>query len=186
MAEQHRSDVPVCTMMNKIEEYFDDDGNWRLRMTSGTKFDEVRRGIFLREMAEHGRKSTAAMAAGVSVTTANWAIKNEPDFAEAMVHCQLIYHDRIVAHHQDLVFNGIEKRRYDNKGNVVETIREYPIRLIELELKKHDDGYRDKREINMNVSGGVLVAPAGMTIEEWEKNHGKTVEGEKKSVRVPY
>ncbi len=178
MAEQYRSDVPVIHMMNKIEEYFDDDGNWRLRMTSGSKFDEVRRGIFLREMAEHGRKSTAAMAAGVSVTTANWAIKNEPDFSEAIAHCQLIYKDRVVAHHQDLLFNGVEKVRYDNKGAVVETTREYPIRLIELELKLVDDGYRDKRTIDMNVSGGVLIAPAGMTIEEWEKKHGQTVEGE--------
>ena len=178
MAEQHRDELPVVHMMNRIEEYFDDEGNWRLRMTTGTKFDEVRRGIFLREMAEHGRKSTAAMAAGVSVTTANWAIKNEPDFSEAMAHCQIIYKDRVVAHHQDLLFNGVEKNRYDNKGNIVETTREYPIRLIELELKKVDDGYRDKREINMNVSGGVLVAPAGLSIEEWEKEHGKVVEGE--------
>lgn len=178
MPEQHRNELPVVHMMNKIEEYFDDNGNWRLRMTTGTKFDEIRRGIFLREMAEHGRKSTAAMAAGVSVTTANWAIKNEPEFSEAMAHCQLIYHDRIVAHHQDLLFNGVEKRRYDNKGTIIEITREYPIRLIELELKKHDDGYRDKREINMNVSGGVLIAPAGLTIEEWEKEHGETVEGE--------
>ncbi len=178
MAEQHRDNMPVIHMMNKIEEYFDDNGNWRLRIVAGTKFNEMSRGIFLREMAEHGRKSTAAMAAGVSVTTANWAIKNDADFNEAVAHCQLIYHDRIIAHHQDLLFNGIEKRRYDNKGMVIETIREYPIRLIELELKKHDDGYRDKREINMNVSGGVLVAPAGITIEEWEKKHGETVEGE--------
>ena len=178
MAEQNREEMPVIHMMNKIEEYFDDDGNWRLRITAGTKFNEMSRGIFLREMAEHGRKSTAAMAAGVSVTTANWAIKNDEDFNEAVAHCQLIYHDRIIAHHQDLLFNGIEKIRYDGKGNVIDTTREYPIRLIELELKKHDDGYRDKREINMNVSGGVLIAPAGMTIEEWEKKHGTVVEGE--------
>ena len=178
MVEQHREEMPVIHMMNKIEQYFDDNGSWRLRVVTGTKFDEVRRGIFLRELAEHGRKSTAAMAAGVSVPTANWAIKNEPDFNEAVAHCQLIYKDRVVAHHQDLLFNGIEKCRYDNKGNIIETTREYPIRLIELELKKVNDGYRDKREINMNVSGGVLVAPAGLTIEEWEKEHGETVEGE--------
>jgi len=112
------------------------------------------------------------------VTTANWAIKNDADFNEAVAHCQLMYHDRIIAHHQDLLFNGIEKIRYDGKGNVIDTTREYPIRLIELELKKHDDGYRDKREISMNISGGVLVAPAGISIEEWEKKHGETVEGE--------
>ncbi len=178
MAEQYREEMPVIHMMHKIEQYFDDDGNWRLKVTTGTKFDDVRRGIFLREMAEHGRKSTAAMAAGISVPTANWAIKNEPDFNEAVAHCQLIYKDRVVAHHQDLLFNGIETHRYDSKGNLLQTTREYPIRLIELELKKVDDGYRDKREINMNVSGGVLVAPAGLSIEEWEKEHGKVVEGE--------
>ncbi len=178
MAEQYRNDVPVIHMLNAVEQYFDDNGNWRLRMTTGSKFDEVRRGIFLREMASHGRKSTAAMAAGVSVTTANWAIKNEPDFSEALAHCALIYHDRIVAHHQDLLFNGVETQKFDSKGNLLQITREYPIRLIELELKKHDDGYRDKREINMNVSGGVLIAPPEISIEEWEKKHGKTVEGE--------
>ena len=177
MPEQNRDDIPVIHMMNKIEEYFDDDGNWRIRITSGSKFDEVSRGIFLREMADHGRKSTAAMAAGVSVTTANWAIKNDIEFNEAVAHCQLIYRDRVIAHHQDLLFNGIEKTRYDNKGAIVEITRDYPIRLIELELKHVDDGYRDKREIHMNVTGGVLVAPIGVSIEDWEKEYGKTVEG---------
>ena len=86
MAEQFREEMPVIHVMNKIEEYFDEDGNWRLRVTTGSKFDERSRGIFLREMAEHGRKSTAAMAAGVSVTTANWAIKNDADFNEAVAH----------------------------------------------------------------------------------------------------
>ncbi len=178
MAEQHRDNIPVIYMMNKIEEYFDDDGNYRLRVASGSKFDEVSRGIFLREMAEHGRKSTAAMAAGVSVTTANWAIKNDADFNEAVAHCGLIYRDRVVAHHQDLLFNGIETIRYDGKGNIIDIKRDYPIRLIELELKRVDDGFRDKREIHMNVSGGVLIAPAGISIEDWEKQYGKTVEGE--------
>ena len=51
---------------------------------------------------------------------------------------------------------------------------EYPIRLIELELKKHDEGYRDKREVKMEHSGGVLIAPSETpSIEDWESKFNK-------------
>lgn len=165
-----------------IQRYFDDDGNWRLRVVKGHKFDEVKRGIFLREMAHHGRKTTACIAAGVSMTTANWAIENDEDFNEAVAHATMCYRDRLIEHTQDLIFNGIQKRRYDGKGNLIEESTDYPIRLIELELKKHDEGYRDKRDVNMNVSGGVLIAPAEMSIEDWEKEHGETVDAEYEDV----
>lgn len=112
------------------------------------------------------------------MTTANYAIDHDPDFNEAVAHAMVAYKDRLIAHHQNLVFNGVEKRRYDSKGNLIEESVEYPIRLIELELKKHDEGYRDKRDVNMNVSGGVVVAPAEMSIDDWEKKHGKTIDGE--------
>lgn len=169
---------PVGKTMSTIERYFDDEGNWRLQVKVGLKFDEVKRGIFLRELAHHGRKTTACIAAGVSITTASYAIKNDPEFNEATAHALLAYQDRLIAHHQDLLFNGIPKYRYDNKGNLIEESRDYPIRLIELELKKHDEGYRDKRDVNMNVSGGVLVAPADTSAADWEKKWSPPVEGE--------
>lgn len=158
--------------------YFDEDGNWRLKVKKGLKFDEVKRGIFLRELAHHGRKTSACIAAGVSITTVNYAIDSDPDFNEATAHALLAYQDRLISHHQDLLFNGIPKYRYDNKGNLIEETRDYPIRLIELELKKHDEGYRDKRDVNMNVSGGVLIAPAETNVEDWEKKWSPPASGD--------
>ena len=160
-----------------VEQYFDEGGNWRLTLSPGTKFNTAARTIYLRELSSHGRKTSACVSAGISMTTLKYA-EDDPDFKEACAHAISMYKDRLIAHHQDLVFNGIPKTRYDSRGNIVEESVDYPIRLIELELKKHDDGYRDKREVNMNISGGVLVAPANMTIDEWEKKHGVVVDGE--------
>jgi hypothetical protein len=78
------------------------------------------------------------------------------------------YKDKLITHHQNLIFDGQEKVSYDRNGNIVSVEKNYPIRLIELELKKYDEGYRDKKEVNMNVRGGVLVAPAEISMDDWE------------------
>ena len=96
-------------------------------------------------------------------------MEDDEEFAEAFYEVEQDYKEKLIGHHQDLLFNGIEKNRYDREGNLVETTRDYPIRLIELELKKHDEGYRDKKEMKVNHTGGVLVAPAETkSIDDWE------------------
>lgn len=150
-------------------------GEWRtvIRMTRH-KFDEEAKGIFLREYEKWGRMGESAAAAGVSTQTVRKAMEDDEDFAEAMLMCETTYKDKLIGHHQDLLFNGTEKESFDRNGNLVSTERIYPIRLIEMELKKHDSGYRDKQEIAVNHSGGVLVAPADMSsIDDWEKRFSK-------------
>lgn len=152
-----------------------DTGEWRtvIRM-SRIKFDEQAKGIFLMEYQKWGRMGESAAAAGVSPQTVRKALEDDEDFAEAMLLCENTYRDRLIGHHQDLLFNGTEKTSYDRNGGIVSTETVYPIRLIELELKKHDAGYRDKQEVAINHSGGVLVAPAEMTsIDDWEKRFSK-------------
>ena len=104
----------------------------------------------------------------------------DPEFGELIEEAITSYRDDLLAHHQDLVFNGIPKKHYDNRGNLVSETVDYPIRLIELELKKHDEGYRDKKEVGITHRGGVLVAPAEVeSVEDWEaKFGGKVIEGE--------
>lgn len=83
------------------------------------------------------------------------------------------YKDKLIGHHQNLVFNGTVKESYDRNGGLVSKETIYPIRLIELELKKHDRAYREKQEIAINHTGGVLVAPAEtVSVDDWEKRFG--------------
>lgn len=148
----------------------DEDGNWRMRIKmSRIKFGDKEKGIFLENYRKWGRMGEAAAAAGVTTGTVRKHMDDDEDFAEAFLMAEDEYKEKLIGHHQDLVFNGTIKRSYDRNGNVVSEETIYPIRLIELELKKHDSGYREKQEVAVSHSGGVLVAPAEMgSIEDWE------------------
>lgn len=154
-----------------VEEWDDEIGDWRRRIKmSRIKFGEAEKGIFLETYRKWGRMGEAAAAAGVSTQTVRKHIDEDEDFAEALLMAEEEYREKLIGHHQDLVFNGTIKKSYDRNGNLVSEETVYPIRLIELELKKHDQGYREKQELAVNHSGGVLVAPADMgSIEDWEK-----------------
>lgn len=161
--------------------YQDKDGAWRVRLVSHRKaLTDEQKEVYLTELAEHGRTGHAATKANTTSFTISRERKSDADFEEAVQTALSIYKDRVIEHHQDLVFNGTTRTSYDRVGNVVSEEKIYPIRLIELELKKVDEGYREKRDIDVKVSGGVLIAPAELgTIEEWEaKFNGTTIEGE--------
>lgn len=162
-----RGSIAVRTQIQDPE-----TGEWRevIRM-SRRKFDnDFAKGRFLEQYARWGRIGEAAAAAGVSTQTVRKAMEDDEEFAEAVMIAEEAYREKLIAHHQDLVFNGTEKITYNKEGAIVGTEKIYPIRLIELELKKHDKGYRDKQEVDITHKGGVLIAPAEMnTIDDWEK-----------------
>lgn len=146
-----------------------------------TKFDDDAKARFIEEYRKHARTGDAARAAGVTTLTVNRHISDDQEFAEACLAAENEYRDRLIKHHQDIVFNGTVKRTFDKNGNLIAEETVYNTRLIELELKKHDEGYRDKREVKMDHSGGVLIAPAQMeSIDDWEdKFSGQTIDVEK-------
>jgi len=158
-----------------VVETQDEDGNWRRQIKmSRIKFGDEEKGIFLDEYRKWGRMGEAASAVGVSTQCVREHMKEDEDFAEAMLVAEEEYREKLIGHHQDLVFNGTIKKSYDRNGNLVSEETVYPIRLIEMELKKHDPGYRDKQEMAVTHSGGVLVAPAEMaSIDDWESRFSK-------------
>ena len=153
-----------------VEEYDEETGSWRQKiMMSRLKFDDKAKGIFLEEYRKWGRMGESASAAGVTPQCVRHHMEIDEEFAQAMLIAENEYQDKLISHHQNLVFNGTEKVSYDRNGNIVSRETIYPIRLIELELKKHDKGYRDKQEVEINHTGGVLVAPAEVkSIDDWE------------------
>lgn len=154
-----------------VEEFDEETGSWRQKIKmSRLRFDDKAKGIFLEEYRKWGRMGESASAAGVTPQCVRHHMEIDEEFAQAMLIAENEYQDKLISHHQNLVFNGTEKVSFDRNGNIVSRETVYPIRLIELELKKHDKGYRDKQEVEINHTGGVLVAPAEMgSIDAWEK-----------------
>ena len=162
-----------------MREWIDDQGVTRYELRSRErKMDATMKGEFLTHFAEHGRHGSASRQIGTTMDTVKKAIRDDPEFALMVMEALECYKDKLIAHHQNLVFNGTTKTGYDRNGNVVSEEQIYPIRLIELELKKHDDGYRDKREVAVNIRGGVLVAPSEVSVEDWEAKFGVAEDAE--------
>jgi hypothetical protein len=137
------------------------------------KFTAAAKTRYLEHLAAHGRPMHAADAAGVTSQCVRNHQKDDPDFHEQVQEAKERFRDKCWEHAQKLCFKGTKIKNYDREGNVISERREYPIALIQTMLKKHDPELRDRSEIDVNVKGGVLVAPAAsLSSEEWEKLHG--------------
>lgn len=141
---------------------------------------------FLDEYEKHGMIRKAAAAIGVSSSAVRRVIARNTEFAEACVECEETYRDKMVQHIQNLAFNGSIKQTFDRTGKLLTEEIVYPIPLIQMEARRVEAGYRDKREVEMKVSGGVLIAPAEVkSIDEWESRYsdGDTIEGEATEIK---
>lgn len=145
-----------------------DQSGWRKKLQqSRIKFDDQQKTIFLRAFAKDNLKFRAAEKAGVSLRTIKNHYENDPEFAELFDAAVDSYRDQIVDHHRGLVLDGEIHKRFNGKGEIIEEKHVYPIRLIELELKRVDHEFRERSSVDLTHAGGVMIAPAEVTPEKW-------------------
>ena len=144
-------------------------------VTGGTKFDLDAMGRFCQVYSGSSLMTKAAKAAGVSVSTVRNYIKTNPMFQEMFEDAKMVYRDRIVETVVQRAVDGIEEPIIGGmaRDQVVAYKRVYSDRLLELEAKRVEHGYRDKGGVEINTGGGVLVVQAGNMDEgDWEKKYG--------------
>jgi hypothetical protein len=148
-----------------------DQSSWRRKLqASKVRFTDAKKKIYIETLAEGGRKGIAAAAAGVHPETVLEHLENDPDFFSAYAVAESTWADTIVNHAQKIMIEGEKTITTDKEGRVTESTK-YPQQLIIAELKKVDEGYRDKPTIDIAaMGGGVLIAPASMTPAEWIEN----------------
>ena len=145
-----------------------DQTNWRAKMKpNGLKFDDRAKLDYCIELSKHGLKGQAARTVGLTLQTIQKHRKVDPDFAIMEAEALEEYRDAIVGHVGTLALEGTLRRRFNRDGEVVEEWIEYPTRLIELEAKRLEPAYREKQTLDVNMSGGIMVAPVEKTPEEW-------------------
>ena len=141
----------------------------------GSKFDMDAMRRFCEEYAKHNLVTKAAKAADVNVSTVRTYLKTNPAFEEMVSEAKMIYRDKIVETVYERAVTGLEEPIIGGmaRDQVVAYKRTYSDRLLELEAKRVEHGYRDKGGVEINTGGGVLVVQAGnMSEAGWEEKYG--------------
>lgn len=185
--------TPHPTTTGRVHNVQADQTNWRKKLRqSRIKFDDPQKDIYLMSLAYQGKKGLAATDAGVCRQLVRQHVDNDPEFADLVANAVDDYNDKVSDHVRQRGQDGwlepvFQKGMqalvavvdpetgevlYDEATGrprmILATIRKFSDRMLELEAKKVNLGYRDKQTLDVNSAGtGVLVAPADMSPEEW-------------------
>lgn len=124
-----------------------------------------------------GRESSAARAVGLSPMVISAAKKQLPSFQEAAQEAYSEFCDRLHSEAFRRAVDGWNEPVF-YQGAVVGYIKRKSDRILELMLKAHmPEKFGDKVDVNANVTGGVLLVPAGQSVEDWTRQYtGATLE----------
>lgn len=142
---------------------------------------------FCKHLAILGRFTHAARAVGVGNNTVRFHEKNNPDFNEKVIDAQQEYRDRIAAEVYRRAVEGWDEPIIGgkDKDKVVCLVRKYSDRLLEMEAKRVDPGYREKQTLNVGQQGGVIVINASpVDADEWRDKYNKQVVDVSSSART--
>lgn len=137
------------------------------------KFDEPTRDMFLRlYLSSGGRIHEVAAQVGVSAETVRlYHRENIEGFGDQFEEVRGIFRDSIEAEIHRRAMEGVPEPVIGGKDRdrVVTTVQRYSDRLLELLAKRHIKEYREKQQMDLNVTGGVMLAPARMqSTDDWE------------------
>jgi hypothetical protein len=150
--------------------------------TGSYVFDLDRQTRFCEEFAKHGRKKQSADVAGVSIATIQRYLSADPIFKDMFAEAQATYRDHVAEEVYRRGVTGIEKPIIGGqfRDEIICYEKVYSDRLLELEAKRVDPGYRDRGNIDIAVKeGGVLVIANNKTsLDDWENKFKGTTKEE--------
>jgi hypothetical protein len=155
------------------------------RKKAHTRFTRELQIRFLQLLATSGLVHNSILAVGLSRAALDKYRKANPEFNEAVEAARECYRDRVRHAVQERAIEGWDEPVF-YKGVVVGHIRKFSDRLLEMEAKKHDPGYRDQVSVDATVKAGVLVVPATpQSMEQWVQQNGGSIEDQRKPKELP-
>ncbi len=155
-----------------------------IRKSPHEHFTQERKAIFLEEYTKTGLKIKSLLACGASTRIFHTELERDPEFREK---CELAYVVWKESLEEELLRRAIKGTQKDVffKGDKIGEETVFSDRLMELAIKRHNPSYRDKQQIDVNHSGGVMVITGSLSIDDWaqkakavnESNAAKLIEG---------
>lgn len=121
---------------------------------------------------------------GVSVTTIEAWLRTHKDFSSAVMEGRDAADANVARslYHRALGYTHPEEKIFNNAGEVirVETVKHYPPDTNAANLwlmNRRPDLWRDRKELNVNHSGGVALLPEmPKTLESWTEEAQKLIQ----------
>lgn len=179
-------------------------------------FDAQAKEIFLNFYREFGMMYKAAEAAGVCGPTVYKHLKDDAEFAAEFEEAKGVFRDKIEQEITRRAMEGVEEYVTTGKGLVyVESTTEFeevvltnpktgeqsierrpkmvPLKqrrfsdpLLMFHAKRHIPEYREKQQLDINHTGGVLLVPAEqLSPDQWQLQHGQQPAIEAKPTQTP-
>jgi hypothetical protein len=145
--------------------------------------------VFFEHIQKTAQINMAAHAAGICISTINRLRRTDSEF-DAMVKEHIwLFCDKMEGRAYELAFYGWDEDVFTKSGEKCGVKWQHDSRLAELLLKRHVREFNPNVQVDVAVSGGVLIAPVmTASVEEWQRLHGKVegdvVEGTATTVKV--
>jgi hypothetical protein len=140
-----------------------DLSNWRekVKKDNNYKFDDKKKIVYLQQLFEHGKKLKAAYEADITYGTVQYARENDEDFAaieEAVIELRS---QNIIARLEKEAMEGYDEPIVNKHGDIVGYRTRYETQLRAMLMKRYDDNYKDRTDINLSgeLRSGVLILP---------------------------
>lgn len=160
-----------------------DKNDWRGKSRiKPSKFDDRLKSIFLNVYAETNRVMEALKIVEIDHGTLQYHLERDEEFAAGYEDAKRKYRDKIHRHATELMLQGTEVPIIGgkNKDQIVAKYKNYPIPLLQMELKRVDPDYKDRQEIDHKNGGGVVVIPNDVSADDWIKEQQKLNEKKQK------
>lgn len=132
---------------------------------------------FLDYFQDTGRVADSATHVGMTANGILLHRKAHPEFEERYQAAYSVFRDTINKEVYNRAVFGTPRPIF-YKGEVVGRISECSDRMLEMLAKRHMPEYREKQQLDVNLSAGVLVVPGvQQKDEEWEKAYRMDEDG---------
>ncbi len=162
---------------------------WRQRIAaSQLKLTDDKKATFLELYRQSGELTISANAIGVTRDCIHQTVRDCKIFAAGVDDAKGYIADHVYRTAKQQSSEGINEHIIggkdrdellkDDDGNYIfkKTFPNNPI--LQMDLKRTNPEFREKTELDVNISGGVLVAPADMSVAVWTQTHAKIVDTE--------
>lgn len=136
-------------------------------------FTLEQRKTFLQKLAETGLQVRACEEAGVNRRVVYSLRKEDKEFEHSYETAMQVYREILEAEiHRRAVEGWLEPVFY--QGAAVGAVRKWDSNLLQFHAKRHIPEYREKQQVELSLSGGVLLVHAQHTsAADWEQQARK-------------